>query len=350
MKNILNMYFATNKTCNLSCEYCYLPISHKNQKNVKSDKIINSLKKFIQKVENENYKIDSFCFHGAEPGLMSPGTLAKCTTMVLRHKELSEMNGSVAIQTNGTMFDTSYLYKLKFLIGDTHKLRIGFSIDPPKIVHDKLRNGTFDKVIQNYTAAMELGFPVSILSVFSKDTINSIDGFIDWMKTQFQRHNEFGNPYKIKMKLATGDKELSQEEITYLSDKLIENDLTSLIQILSPGYCLQRGNECDWYEFDVDGNCYSCNKVFDDAGIFANWHIEPFDSITNKRENLYSNYFENEECHDCEFEMLCNSGCPVDRYKAGQMKGKAHECTMIKNILYTKIDQGKSIAEFYNDN
>jgi radical SAM protein with 4Fe4S-binding SPASM domain len=349
---IINMYFATHKSCNLNCRYCYIPPYNKNEQKSDDKKILDSLKNFISKVENEGYQIGAFCLHGAEPSLMEAETMAEYIKFVNEHWEKynEKTERKVAIQTNGVRFTKEYLNDIEHILGSNDKLRIGFSIDPPKIIHDKLRNQSFDLVMNNYNEACERGFPVSILSVVSSETIKNLEGFSEWMNIQFERKKKYGNPNKIKIKFAIGELALSIEEIRYFTRFLLEHEFLNLVQILSPGYCIQRGNECDWYEFDIDGNCYSCNKVYMAEGIFANWISEPFDEIFDKRRKLYSKEYTNPECSDCEYEYLCNSGCPVDRYKSGDMAGKAHECELIK-ISYNELyKNGIHITDFFNNN
>lgn len=344
------MYFAPHKTCNLRCSYCYVPEYNKSTRKQDDVRILESLSGFISKVEKEGYEIGSFCLHGAEPSLMSPESLARAVKMVNKHWEKINCQNFVAIQSNGIRFDNQYLRILKQAIGSTNKIRLGFSIDPPKTVHNKYRENTFDKVVANYEEAITINFPVSILSVVTNETINYLSEFRDWMQTQLERKKKYGNPYRVKIKFATGDMALNEAEMKQFAYFLLENDLTSLVQILSPGYCIQSGNECEWFEFDISGNCYSCNKTFFDEGIFANWHRESFDKIFEKRAGLFLKVIEHEDCHECEYESLCNSGCPVDRIKTGEMAGKAHECSLIKIVNNEILKQEKNIVEFYYNN
>ena len=323
MKNIINMYFATHKTCNLRCRYCYVPEYNKNTEKIIDDDILSALKDFIYKAESENYRIGSFCLHGAEPSLMKAETMAECQQLIAAHRTGQGIgNYQIAVQSNGVNFTPEYLKKLEDITGKIDAVKLGFSIDPPKENHDYYRNNSYDKVFSNYLYALEKGFPVSVLSVVSRKTMKYLNEFKIWMKEQLRRKEKYGNPYKVKLKLATGAEALNESEIERFADFLIENDLTKLMQILSPGYCLQSGNECEWFEFGIDGAVYSCNKSYFDEGIFANWKEQSFDEIFQKRRILFEDYPVHEDCSKCMYEFLCNSGCPIDRYKKGIMKGK----------------------------
>ncbi len=351
LKKEINLYFAISTGCNLRCNYCYLPDDRLSINEINNEKVKKSIREFLNKAQNEGYNIGSFCFHGAEPALIDPYVLSECANMVYDFwDKKGEHNKAVAIQSNGTKFDIDYLEILKKNIKNPNLIKLGFSIDPPKKVHDKLRCNTFDKVMENFYESITMGFKVSVLSVVGNDTLLYLDEFEKWMKKYLGMKSKFGNPYKVKIKLATGEAALNDKQVIQFADFLIGTDLVSLIQILTPGYCLQAGNECEWYEFDVDGNSYSCNKNFNESGVFASWHEISFDRIVEKRQELFTSYPEHEDCYSCHYQPICNSGCPADRYKKGEMKGKAHECILIRKVLDYILENDMNLAEFYNSN
>jgi uncharacterized protein len=344
----INMYFASSRFCNLRCRYCYVPQALKATK-ANDDLVIKRLKKFLNKTEKEGYQIGSFVLHGAEPALMSAETLIEVVSLMqdhwLRHGQYKR---AVGIQSNGTLWTPEYLQKLKMKLPDMNMLRLGFSIDPPKEVHDQNRDGSFNRVISHYETALEMGFPVSVLSVVSEETLQYKSEFAEWMKVQLKRQAQDGNPFKIKSKLATVEWGLNESQVKEFARLIVEEKLFSLIQILTPGYCIQDGNECFWFEFDLEGNAYSCNKQFNESGIFASWFEQTFDEIFEKRAGLFQNYSTHPDCELCPYQFICNSGCPVDRFKNGSMAGKAHECELIQAVGDYLDAEGISLAELMN--
>jgi radical SAM protein with 4Fe4S-binding SPASM domain len=335
----------------MNCSYCYIP--EYNRSNQKEDDIVilESLKLFIKKVETEEYQIGSFCLHGTEPSLMSPTALSELVNLVMTHrKKYNSTNHTVAIQTNGLRLNAEYLKILEQLIEDKKNIRISFSIDPPKNLHDKYRNKSYDTVIENYEIAYNLGFPVAILAVITKDTLQFNKEFADFMQSQIDRKKEYGNPYKVKAKFAVGDLSLTPDEMVEIGSYLKFRGLLQLFQSLSPGYCIQSGNECNWFEFDIYGNSYSCNKAFLNEGVFANWKNDKFDDIIRKRKFLYSNILQSEKCSNCEFEIFCNAGCPLDRWQSGDSIGLAHDCSLIKFVFQTLLDNNEDIYSFIDSN
>ncbi len=348
MNNLINLYFATHDTCNMNCRYCYIPREKRTQPKYSDEDILFSLNEFLQKAERENILIGTFCFHGTEPSLMSADTLAEGVQMV---NEFRRDSGSpskrTSIQTNGLNFTDEYLDELEPV---KNNLLISFSIDPPKQVHDFYRAGSYDKIYSNYLNCIDRGFAVSVLSVVSKNTLAHPDDFAIWMKTELMRQEHICNPHKVKIKFATGDDSLDDDDFREFGYFLLDNDLAGIAQLFTPGYCIHYGNECSWYEFDINGNCYSCNKNYMPEGIFANWQKEPFAKIIAKREKLFRKYPEHKECSACEYEYLCNSGCPADRIKSGINKGKSHECMLIKTVYDAVQKKGGHIVDFFNGN
>ncbi|MFA6569931.1 MAG: radical SAM protein, partial [Bacteroidota bacterium] len=342
--------FATHNTCNLKCRHCYIPFENRKEKKTEDSVIISSLEEFIKKIESENYQIGKFCLHGTEPTLLSATNLAKVVGMVDNHWQKTQTkNISVAVQTNGVRLNRGYLEELADKSGSPEKIKLGFSIDPPVQVHNFMRDNSYDTVFLNYNTAIELGFKVGVLMVVSQQTMNFLDEFRDWVVEQSLRMKEKGNPFKIKLKFATGKFSISDDDMDFFTYFLIENNLLNLVQILTPGYCMQSGNECMWFEFDFEGNVYSCNKSYGSSGTFSNWRVETFSEIVAIRKKLYTECYVSSDCKECCMEVFCNSGCPLDRIKVGTLTGKAHECTLIRNV-YKYLDSNNIVInEFLNN-
>ncbi len=351
MRKTINMYFAAGKSCNLGCKYCYLPSYNKNQFSEDDKRVLQAIDDLLKKIEHEHCQIGSFCFHGAEPTLLSPLSLAEASNKIYHHwQQNGQIKNLVSIQSNGTLLTRSYLETLQSNLIDQRKIRLGFSIDPPRKIHNEFRNNSFDLVEKNLRIALDLGFPVSILSVVTTLTLEHIQEFTDWILNLLEMKKRLVNLHKVKLKFATGEFSLSPQQFKSFGTYLMDRGLAGLVQILTPGYCIQSGNDCEWYEFDVDGACYSCNKNFHDAGNFASWRTDSFKKIFFKRAELFSKYPQHKDCCRCPHQLLCNSGCPADRVMEGADMGKAHECELIKSVLGEVESRKIHLVDFYNRN
>lgn len=346
MPKTLNLYYAISSKCNLRCSYCYVPEAGKsNPTDVKDTE--ENLRFFLDKLQSESYKLGAFCFHGAEPTIYNAKTLSQYCNMVLDFKKKSKSrNNLIAIQTNGYNVDRTYLQTLLDNLLPDSSLRLGFSIDLPKQIHDKYRNNSYDRVFDNFCNALESGVDVSVLSVVSAEAMNKKDELVASIRAMLDLKEKYTNFRKFKIKLATGDLGFKEEDMEMIADILIENSWTKLLQIFSYSYCLSKGNDCDWFEFSPDGSCFSCNKTFMNSETFSNWKLQSFDYIKEKRAILYAKEPTHRDCKSCEYEMYCNSGCPIDRYKSGEMAGKAHECTIIKKVYKHLQNHGINIIDY----
>lgn len=346
MSKILNLYYAISSKCNLRCSYCYVPEAAKSSKDEDGEAEAN-LNLFLRKIESEGFRIGAFCFHGAEPTIYDAKTLSRFCNLVLQAKKnTNSSNNLIAIQTNGYNLNGKYLKDLHENINPISALRIGFSVDFPKQIHDLYRNNTYDKVLNNFRTALDMGIDVSVLSVVTSEALSLREDWIEAVRGIYQLSLEYPNFRKFKLKPATGEFGLKEENMEEFADILIENEWTKLLQIFNYSYCLNKGNDCDWYEFSPGGECFSCNKAFMNKDSFSDWKLQSFDTIREKRANLYLREAVHPDCGRCQYEMYCNSGCPIDRYKAGQMAGKAHECTIVKKVYTHLQENGINIIDY----
>ena len=89
----------------------------------------------------------------------------------------------VTIITNGTIDRLEEIKK-----PDSCQILVSF--DGPQEIHDQNRgNGNFDKSIKYIKHAQELGFPVGIMFLVTKDSYPYKDTFLDYLKTEYDIKN-----------------------------------------------------------------------------------------------------------------------------------------------------------------
>ncbi len=320
----MNIYFGVTKQCNMRCKYCYVPEYNKNEHENIDLKAIQGTQRFLKKIRDEQQPLHQVSLHGAEPTILSPKTLALIVNMFYSHTRIK-----VGMQTNGQNLTKEYLELL-----DPSKTSIGFSIDGYEKLHDENRPHSYKKALENLKTAIEMGFSVSVLSVISKETIKNVDKFFAWIKFELPQLN------RLVFKFIHSDEEnnLNKEEQELFIDKCIENDCQKPLQVLKQKICLTSGNDCMWYEFDIDGSTYACNKTYNKEGAFANWHNEEFFKIRNKRIHLFRDDFIDEECINCEAYSFCKGGCPSDR-----LQGISVDCHARKYLYKYRKEKGLNI-------
>ena len=233
----MNFYISVAKTCNTRCKYCYVPEYNKNNREMIDKRAVDGIRELIKKLRSSGEEIGTVTLHGAEPTTLSAEAIAKITDIVWgsmprysRHR--------IGMQTNGINCTEEYLSKL-----DPKKNAIGFSIDGPKVIHNKYRLDTYDTVFANMMTAYNMGFSISVLSVITKETVKYADDFFQWVTTRLPKG------ISVTFKFLHGDEEsvLSKEEQELFIDYCIEYKCTRALQILRNNICILGGNECEWY-------------------------------------------------------------------------------------------------------
>ncbi|MBI1909402.1 MAG: radical SAM protein [Deltaproteobacteria bacterium] len=316
----MHCYFAVSKVCNLRCRYCYVPEYNKNHQANYDSQAVTSARRFSEKIRQEVFPFESITLHGAEPSILSAKALGE-VIQIFRETTRNQ----VRIQSNGTRFTESYLNKLLEVIGDPNQLFVGISIDGSASIHNPQRNDTWDRVMDNIKTLRRYNFEVGLLSVITPLTIKHLQDFGLWVESV--------KPVVqgLTFKLGEHGFGLSAEENKTFADWLYESRNIKHLQAFMPDLCMHDGNNCEFYEFDIEGNCYSCNKNYGEPGIFANWFEENFEKIVAKRQFLYGSRPVDPECEVCPYQRLCRSGCPLSREE-----DKSVDC-LVKKTIYAKL-------------
>jgi len=315
----INFYYALSEVCNMRCKYCYVPEYNKANTAQYDAVAISAAKDLIQKGKDEGVAYGQVTLHGAEPTVLSAKALKEVVELFYEYTQTP-----LQMPTNGLNL-ASKRY-LKELDGLQDKFRIGVSIDGPEVVHNKYRPNSYKRVMRAITNAHEAGFVVKTLSVISNHTVQYAKEWFEWSEEM-----KALGCYKVAQKPAHGEGyELTKEDSIEWAKHLIKYSITDH-QAFQKNLCDKSGNSCMWYEFDVHGGSYSCNKVFNRENNFGNWRKEFFWQLQTKRESLYTDAFIHEDCNTCNYNIFCRSGCSVER-----VNGKALDCEL-KYAVYDKL-------------
>lgn len=325
----INCYFAISRVCNLRCKYCYVPEYNKAHQSDYDDRAVTAALRFADKVRREQAPIGHISLHGAEPTILSPEALGKVITT------FAELTGqTVRVQSNGTRLTPEYLDRLLAVIKDPNLFFVGVSMDGSAAVHNPQRNNTWDLVLRNLFELKARGFGVGILAVITPLTMKHLKEFglwLDYMRNIVDT---------ITFKMGEHGFGLTEDEKVLFARWLCDNKAVKNLQGFMPDLCIQDGNDCHFLEFDIDGHTYSCNKNFNDDGIFANWFDESFASIVAKREGLYAQTPISPDCQTCPLWPMCHSGCPMSRED-----GHSIDCR-VKKEVYKHLQLVEARLEF----
>lgn len=320
----MHCYFAVSKVCNLRCSYCYVSEYNKSHQDDYDRRALSAAERFVEKAGTEKLPLESVTLHGAEPTILTARTLGQIVNLFAKPTD-----NDVRIQSNGTHFTPKYLDDLLGVIQDPAKFFIGISMDGSAVIHNPQRNDTWDLVFRNIMELRARNFQTGLLAVVTSLTLKHLKEFGLWV--------EYMRPlvHSITFKLGEHGFGLTEEEKIQFARWLYGSRNIKQLQAFQPDLCIQDGNECEFYEFDIDGNCYSCNKNYLETGVFANWFEEPFETVVSKRQSLYGSRPVDPECQSCPYLSICHSGCPLTREE-----GKSVDCRIKKEIYARFAEEG----------
>lgn len=240
-----SIYISPLESCNLACKYCY---THKTTDILSNQQIldfINQYSSFIHESYFLNLKSVLLC--GGEVFLL-PDFPKLVNTLI-------DKDIFVTIITNGTIDRLEEIKK-----PDSCQILVSF--DGPKDIHDQNRGlGNFDKSIKYIKHAQELGFPVNIMFLITKDSYPYKDTFLDYLKTEY---------------------DIKNIELTYLTDRKMSltNDQCLDIKLNYPTFP-DKSFGCSQLSLQSTGNITGCcessislGKITDNPQIYVSKFID----------------------------------------------------------------------------
>lgn len=316
-KILIPAYYAITAGCNLSCKYCYVPKEIKKQDGL----FLDSFKELTNKINTSRYLFSFLTFHGVEPTILKGETFKE---MIQYYRDVTGHMLKFRLQTNG-----QNLNGLDEAVSPDD-LSVGISMDCFRSNHDSMRGkGSWDKALNSVMTLRRKGFNVGVMSVLNSSLLES-----DNLR-QFKEFADFLTENKIDLQIKpvsvnrdTISSSISNEQGYELGRKLVEYDLQKYTQFLNLFICSTKGNHCQWFQFNVDGSTYACNKYFLPNESFANWKEMPMEEVVFKRSQILTNEPVNSECFTCKYWHICKAGCPSDR-----VDGKSVDCWLKKGAL-----------------
>jgi uncharacterized protein len=164
--------------CNLDCKYCYLPNRHVTDK-LDPELIVLLMRKLKAAALIE--KSLTILWHGNEPLVLKPSYYEDAFKLI--DDELADSYQiEHHMQTNATLVSDDYCEFIQ-----RHNIKIGVSIDGPKILHDKNRvdrngRGSFDKTIQGIRKLQEHSIPFTTICVLTSDSLDRPDDIFHFFR------------------------------------------------------------------------------------------------------------------------------------------------------------------------
>lgn len=320
-------YFAVSKYCNIRCDYCYVPELHKNQQEGVDQRALTMTDEMVKKARAEKFALKYTCLHGAEPTTLSPPVLKE----VVDKLATITVSPLIGMQTNGVALNKHFYRKMGEM---QDKLYIGFTLDLPKVLHDKNRQRTYNKVRENMRVTRDLGYSYKLLVGVTREVLDHLPAFERELREILKEHPIL----RVALKHIKGPTyDMNEEEQMRWADFLWRTGFYDFDHTVWGKICHTQGNDCHWFEFCDDGAVTACNKNYNDHSSFANWLTEPMDEVLNKRRMLFKDREVSTQCNTCMYWKICKGGCPVDR----GVNNEAHDCTVRRRLFWHMIRNDK---------
>lgn len=350
MPQALSFIIKTVNTCNLACNYCYLPLLRQIQLQVIPDEYI---KRIIEGTVDLGIPNVQFVWHGGEPLLAGQDFYRRAIEMQQTIGKPWQKFSNV-MQSNGVLINDQWIDFFK-----KHNFGIGISIDGNEGVHDanrcnvggggshkvavksinKLKNCGCDGGICSVVTSTSLGQASKIVDFFSTLNVPEID-FLPCFPSEF---NGLSNIYAVS----------ANEYADFMIDafdRWMENDQPNLqirffrdVMLLLLGgtsnFCKLSPQKCsDFLAVDYNGDVYPCDNFVGvqdwKLGTLANEDLATIVFGDYRRKFLRQMSTFSEECHSCEWLRLCWGGCTFHRFLAGsEIQDKTIYCEARKRIF-----------------
>jgi len=244
-----NIYISPLEQCNLNCKYCYTDKTINILTNRQILDFVRNYQQILKKTRNHVF------LRGIEPAPQTRRRVKKCDegltlkstifcggeVFILRGfprlvNKLQSMGIFISIITNGTI---DRLKEIK----DPKNCQLIVSLDGPREVHDHNRGpGNFDKSIRFINHALDLGFPVHIFFLITRDSYRYIKSF----------------PQKLSM-ILYGRVTNPSLPFTYLTDRLGSLTPDQVKDVRDHYPCFPPKNfGCSMLSLQSDGKIYPC--------------------------------------------------------------------------------------------
>lgn len=263
---------SINNRCNMRCLYCHFHEKGKAMQAAEMDvfKILDNIISHIEKYQVKTFKLG---FVGNGEPLLDYALLREYILYIDDY--IKEGRIAAYTITNGTIADKEML---SFFVD--HKVNVGFSIDGLKEIHDKLRCGSYDKVIagiERYRAVS--GEYPSMNCTVGRDVLEHEKQTIEFFK-------KFGN--RITFSRMIGKYGISLDEFhAFLSEA------QKSLNVRAGGYdCTMYGGKCGAgidNLFYANGRIFICGNCIDLMSFPAETPLDKvhFDIKDFNRSNCY---------------------------------------------------------------
>lgn len=347
--------------CNFRCKYCYLSNNTKVHTNMFD---INFAKHVVLQIKNALIETPqrnlTFIWHGGEPLLWGKSNYQEILEFM--QSQLSGFNLHNSIQTNLSLIDDEYLDILSH-----YNVRIGFSLDGPKEIHDYLRLDineapTYDIIMSKLALCRKRGLNPGCIVVGSRIHIGRIRELYDFM-TEQKLGFKF-NPLFIsgEAKKNFDEYSISPQEYAQMCIELFdlwfndykgevkESNFVEIASNIATGHtagCIFSCNcQNNFMAITPSGDVMPCGRFCDDSlrefahgNLYSESLVDILPRIKQSEVFSRAEYIANSDCSKCKWYNICHGGCPHDGLlNYGNINSKTVLCSAYK-LIFNHIEK-----------
>ncbi len=249
-------------------------------------------------------------------------------------KALTARNIRVSIITNGYLFTTALIQKLK----EVHVESVAVSLDGPEIVHDKFRQiGSFQRANSAIDILSANQIPVSVISTLNSEMVPYLEEFYTFLRDkklyawQLQACSPMGNAAKCEIEYRFDFGEVIRFVETHMHEAPFSMGIADNIGYYTASEGSLRGNLSGKAVFsgcragltsigiDSVGNVRGCESLYDDYFIEGNLRHTSLREIWESPNSFsYNRHFQPKlltgKCSTCNMGSICAGGCRSYNY------------------------------------
>lgn len=341
----LSFVITPTLKCNFRCTYCFQEHINSNMNNDMTNKVVEFIKKQIDKHKNETKTI-SLCWYGGEP-LINYKCINKISGEIISYCDKNKLNYVSNIITNGYLIDrVPKDFFVKNKITDAQ-----ITVDGPSFIHDQRRKlvndgKTFDKIIENIKLLISQNININIRINIDRNNENYLSNLIEELKENKIQDVVFSLGYvkdftdickDVKLVKLHEKKFREQQKKFYHLLKKNKYYCKNILEL--PEKLINCGAVANnTFVIDSFGYIYKC---WNDVGV-PEKHLSSIEEFLIQKNDLYSdvNPFKITKCLKCKGLPICLGGCPYEYIYKNKLDCVDYE-NMIDNYIRFYINNVK---------
>ena len=348
----------SGSTCNLDCTYCFFLSKEALYPNAKSRMSEATLEAYIkQLLESQRTPTVTVAWQGGEPTLMGADFFKKSVEFVNKYRK-PQQEVEYTFQTNGVLLDDEWCAFLK-----EYNFLVGLSVDGTQEMHDTYRlnkggEGTFKQVMRghSYLRKHEIDFNIlctvnaanqhhgrkvyrffrdelqaqwmQFIPIIERATLETLPiANLGWSERPGGERLLYTQAGDLVTERSVGGEQYGRFLVD-IYEEWIRADVgqvyVQLFDVTLHAYfgehmlCIHAPTCGYGPALEHNGDFYSCDHYVEPDYLLGNIHeTHMLEMVASQRQRTFGDNKRDlltRQCQECEVRMLCNGGCPKDRF------------------------------------